>query len=174
MSIETVGRRHYLIGLPYDKRHAAKSRGCKWDPDRKAWWTGKRDVAEEVHGAVGDAKPQPKQEITGENLTVIGRAKYKGKSYLLVWHGTTRFGHGHKLAFRDGSKVFWAKGEVQITKEFRQPMTVGALLQFAAEKAAEKKGDYSHMDGRRYECDECGEWVTGGDGTRCWETVLSH
>ncbi len=27
--------------------------------------------------------------------------------------------------------------------------------------------------GRRYECQDCGDWVTAGEGT-CWETGLAH
>jgi hypothetical protein len=40
----------------------------------------------------------------------IGKANYKGRSYYLLWEGQTSLEHqGHKLAFTDESKSFWAK-----------------------------------------------------------------
>jgi hypothetical protein len=53
ITIQSEGRRHYLIGDTYPIRSAVKSAGCKWDPDRKAWWTGKYETAEELLGNVG-------------------------------------------------------------------------------------------------------------------------
>jgi hypothetical protein len=34
-------------------------------------------------------------------------AEYKGKTYRLVWQGTTKYGPRAKLAFKNGSKEFW-------------------------------------------------------------------
>lgn len=34
-------------------------------------------------------------------------ATYKGRTYLVKFTGTTKFGHKAKLAFMDGSKEFW-------------------------------------------------------------------
>ena len=147
MTITKTGRRFYLTDLPYSLRHEAKSRGCRWDPDARAWWTGKQDVADEIHSRFGDAKPAPRTEITGRDLRVIGRADYKGRTYLLVREGQTRYGYGHKLAFRDGSKVFWAKGDVRVTKRYEEPMTVGAIQDFADRMRAERENDSSYDSG---------------------------
>lgn len=46
ITIETRGRRHYLIGDTFPIKGAIKSAGCKWDPDAKAWYTGKRETAD--------------------------------------------------------------------------------------------------------------------------------
>jgi len=34
--------------------------------------------------------------------------QYKGRSYRLLWSGSTRYGDRAKLQFMDGSKEFWA------------------------------------------------------------------
>lgn len=46
ITIQSEGRRHYLIGDTYPIRSEIKAAGCRWDGDRKAWWSGKREVAE--------------------------------------------------------------------------------------------------------------------------------
>lgn len=45
LTIEKVGRRHYIVGDTYPHRKTLSTAGCKWDGDRGAWWTGKADVA---------------------------------------------------------------------------------------------------------------------------------
>ena len=181
MHVEKHGRRHYIRDLPFDQRHLARDEGCKWDPDRKMWWSGKADAAQAVVDAAGSGSSQNvPAENTGRQLEVIGRAEHKGRGYLLVWEGTTKHGPACKLAFRDGSKTFWSN-EAKVTKRFKRSMTVGALLDYAEEQKSERngtgrryEGHHSHRDGRRYECDECGEWVTSGDGSTCWETGMDH
>lgn len=46
ITIETVGRRHYVLGNTYPIRAELRSAGCKWDAERKAWWSGSRDKVE--------------------------------------------------------------------------------------------------------------------------------
>lgn len=43
-----------------------------------------------------------------------------------------------------------------------------------ARKYQEPKGYSIGKKGRRYCCDECGDWHSEGDGTRCWETGMAH
>jgi hypothetical protein len=83
-------------------------------------------------------------------------ATYKGRKYKLAWSGKTKFGEKAKLQFWDGSKEFWVDLSLVSISE-----------------------DHSHSSGnarkgRRYGCPECGEYVTRGDGSRCWETGFSH
>lgn len=42
-------------------------------------------------------------------------ATYKGKTYLLLWSGSTKYGRRAKLGFRDGTKEFWVD-EDQVSK----------------------------------------------------------
>jgi len=79
--------------------------------------------------------------LTGSS-EIIGRAEYKSHEYLMVWEGETKRGPAAKLAFRDGSKVFWASaGDYRIVRRYREPMTLRALDRFAAEKKAEREAN---------------------------------
>lgn len=192
ITIQSEGRRHYLIGNTYPIKDRLRAAGAKWDADRRAWWTGKRELAEQLAGAApaGEAGSSPSSERPTESLSsdseIAGKAQYKGKEYLLVWSGVTRRGPAAKLAFRDGSKVFWAPlGEVKITKVYqereyrgrREPgMTFGRLERLREEYAqAKREGNEDGIpNGRRYCCEECGEFVVRGDGSSCWETGCAH
>ena len=191
ITIETEGRRHYLIGNTYPIKDRLRAAGAKWDGDRRAWWTGKRELAEKLVGAstAVESGSRPSSERPSDSLSsdseIAGKAQYKGKEYLLVWSGDTRRGPAAKLAFRDGSKVFWAPlGEVRITKVYeareyrgrREPgMTFGRLERLRKEYSEAKRqgNDDGIPNGRRYECPECGEYVTRGEGS-CWETGCAH
>ena len=52
ITIESRGRRHYLIGNTYPIKDTIRSAGCKWDPEAKAWYSGKRDTVEGLVGRV--------------------------------------------------------------------------------------------------------------------------
>jgi hypothetical protein len=56
ITIETRGRRHYLVGDTYPIRGAIKAAGCRWDAEAKAWWSGKRETAEALVADVGAGK----------------------------------------------------------------------------------------------------------------------
>jgi hypothetical protein len=198
ITIQSEGRRHYLLGNTYPIKDQLRSAGAHWDADRKAWWTSKRDVAERLAGGATGASDAAGASggtdgCTGasdrltEDSRIAGKAIYKGKPYILVWSGDTRRGPAAKLAFADGSKVFWASlTEVQITKRYQErenyrtgrtePMTFGRLQRLRAEfqRAKAEGNDDGIPNGRRYCCDECGEWVTRGDGSSCWETGAAH
>jgi hypothetical protein len=48
ISIEKIGRRHYLRNTPYSVKDTLFNAGCKWDSQEKSWWTGKRELAESL------------------------------------------------------------------------------------------------------------------------------
>lgn len=52
---------------------------------------------------------------------VIGTGKYRGRSYLILFMGNTKFGHRAKLAFTDGSKVFWAEASEVSAVTYHSP-----------------------------------------------------
>lgn len=117
IQIVTEGRRHYLRGDTYQMRDQLRAAGAKWDPDQRCWWTGKRDVAERLAGASSES-PAASDHLDRDSK-VAGKAAYKGRQYLLVWEGETKRGRACKLAFSDGSKVFWADAsEVTVTKRY--------------------------------------------------------
>lgn len=171
IEIKSEGRRHYIVGNTFAIKDQLRSAGAKWDADRRAWWTGKREVAEQFIGATGassDAAPdsRPAGESIADNTTIAGKAQYQGKEYLLLWSGQTKRGIAAKLAFPDGSRVFWAElDQVRVTKTYqdreyrgrREPgMTFGRLRglreQFAAEKQEERQlGAKNGLVGKRSE-----------------------
>lgn len=166
IQIDSQGRRHYLRGNTYPIKDALRDAGCKWDGAEKAWWTGKREVAERLLAAAVTA-PQvssaprsdagKREETVGKNTAVIGRGSYKDQPCLVLWLGATSRGQGAKLAAIDGGRIWWADAAlVTITKRYaerecpggygrgtvREPMTFGRLQllreRSAKERAAEK------------------------------------
>jgi len=179
VTIETVGRRHYLRGNTYPIKDRLRNAGAHWDPEQRAWWTAKREVAEGAIGAADTAIEQRNERERTEGVdksaaVIRGKAAYKGKTYLLLWSGETKRGPAAKLCFRDGSKVFWADGpEVQIIKTYREPLSIAKLDRLAEEYRYQREHDGERRPGTRYECEECGDWVTAGEGS-CWETGMAH
>lgn len=162
ITADKQGRRIYLRGDTYPVRDQLRAAGAKWDADARCWYTGKQATADEIITKVGAGATTAAQpgaaEATSDRLTddseVSGRARYKGREYLLVWEGDTRRGPAAKLAFLDGSSVFWAShGEYEVTKRYQArrirgrscPMTFGRLTrlreEFAEQRQAEHEAD---------------------------------
>jgi len=183
IEIRTEGRRHYLRGDTYPLKDALRAAGCKWDADAKAWWTGKRETAEQLAaqlGASSSAAPsvetaeRPQAQAPGLDATVAGRAQYKGKTYYVagrVARGRThwddelravesRDGSRLLLYFRDGSSQFWAAADaVQILKSYRRPTTIQGLRDYADQRKAEDRGEA--------ECPTCERHCTCGTDRFC-------
>jgi len=129
LTIEKTGRRYYIVGNTYAIKDQLRDAGCKWDGERKAWWTSKRDIADKFSGDV--AEPVKTQAL---DTMVSGRATYQGKTYYVVWSGYTRSGeYAVKLCFRDGTKEFWAKdtSAVAVTATYRERRTIRSLREYA-------------------------------------------
>lgn len=188
ITVQSEGRRHYLIGNTYPIKDQLRSAGAKWDGDRRAWWTGKKELAEKLAGSVAapaDAAPASERtDSLTEDSRIAGKATYKGKPYILVWEGETRRGRATKLAFADGTKIFWADAsEVTVTKRYEEReyrgriehMTFGRLQRLREKfaRAREQGYDDGVVDGQTYECSECGDRVVRGQGS-CWETGAPH
>ena len=84
ITIEKTGRRYYFVGNTYPIKDALRSAGAKWDADRRAWYTGKADVAERFSGAraAGSDGSEPRRESPG--LGAIGDNKVDGESTRLI------------------------------------------------------------------------------------------
>lgn len=179
-TVAQEGRRFYLLGLPFEAKDRAKALGCKFDWDRKCWWTGKRDVAEQVAGSVATSSdsepkssPSSDRPAPGRDQVVAGKVEYKGRTYYLagrINRGrthyddrvdaiTTRDGSRYLVCFRDGSKSFWAdRAECKVIKSYSRPQTIGQLLDFAA-KAKDAGGVDAYLTKRAHEsgrCRDCG------------------
>jgi len=199
ITVERVGRRSYLTGNTYPVKDAIRNAGGHWDAERKAWWLGDdvkaRSIAQQSAGAAttssnSSGAEAPKREAPGLEATVAGRAEYKGKTFYVagrvirgrthwddqVGEVTSRDGSSVLLYFRDGSSSFWAKtADVRVVKSYRKPTTIKSLRDFAerAKEARAQGNDDGIPNGATYECEECGERVTRGQGS-CWETGCAH
>lgn len=166
-SLRKEGKRVYFVGAPFSAKDVLKQNGCRWDPDAKQWWTGSAEKAAEllviVNNGNGNGNADADANAGNGNgngngndagasidrnaAVIIGSAKYKGRTYRLLFYGETKRGLGAKLAFRDGSKVFWADGNaVEVTKRYRSKQSIVGLERFAAEA----------RDGTSGACAECG------------------
>lgn len=175
ITIETVGRRHYITGNTYPMKDQIRAAGCHWDGERRAWWTAKRDVADRFAGAEAPAAEATNQS-GGDNTVVAGSATYQDKTYYIVGRvvrGRTRWddrvdmvtakdGARVLLAYRDGSRTFWAPtgfdptattihprdigGEdcARIVRRYSKPQTIGGLRRFAADLKAGKIATCRH------------------------------
>jgi hypothetical protein len=171
--LKQVGQRIYLIGNTYPVRNLIRESGGKWDPVEKLWYVGLqvRERAEQI-AAMIDAQPVTQQEhpeFDRKRTPIKGRAKYKGKGgYLVLWEGMTRRGsEAVKLAFRDGSKTFWADAaQVTITKRYgREDYRTGRIeyptlesLDWYAKKARERETNGEES------CWRCAKYCTCSQG----------
>lgn len=191
ITVERVGRRSYLRGNTYPIKDRLRSAGAHWDADQRAWWIGSDEAARKLAEASapttapsGDA-PKTDSAAPGPEAVVAGKAAYKGRAYYVA--GRVERGRTHYddrvspvmsrdqsrvlLYSRDGKLSFWAPhDQAGIVKSYDRPQTIGRLQRFAAESRASGGGIPA---GRTYECEECGERVTSGQGS-CWETGAAH
>lgn len=164
VTIEKRGRRYYLRGNTFPIKEQLRSAGCKWDPNERAWWTGKKEIANKFSGTTPATKSGTKDAAPGQDATVAGRAKYRGKSYYLA--GRVQLGRTHwddtvasvtsrdrsrtLLYFRDGSRQFWANSALVTTeRRYDKPQTIGGLARFAKQM---RENDGVHPDA----CPNCG------------------
>lgn len=154
ITIESRGRRHYLVGNTFAIKDRLRAAGFHFDGDNRAWWTSKRELTESLAGSAPAV--QPRDDARGLDTDVIGRAEYKGRSYYVIWEGQTQRGYAAKLVFRDGSKTFWANGgEYQITKRYQNKKTIKDLQEYA--QAAREGRDLAEEKAiRTNRCRECG------------------
>ena len=163
MELSTEGRRTYITGDTYPIRAQLLAAGAKWDPARKAWWCGKREVAEQLiaglNGAASPAEPQGKDSEPYEG-EVRGKAEYKGRQYYVRWYGTTKRGEAFRLVTLDAKVDFWADAsQCRWTKHYEKKGAYG--------KRDERYGSYPTLAGiRRFIEREKRE--TKETGIDCW------
>jgi hypothetical protein len=165
LTIEKVGRRHYVIGNTYPIKDKLRAAGCSWDSDRKQWYTGKADLAEKIAALETSDAPAAKETVDLDAHVIKGSALYKGKSYYVLAISEDQYGNARsaKLCFRDGSTVFWGKSEngLQIQKCYREPRSINGLRAYAEKRRAEQAGTSA--------CPACAKYCTCSQGfcTHC-------
>lgn len=142
MELKKIGRRHYAMNAPFELKEKLKEMGCTFDWDRKAWWTGKAEVAEKIRlmalqAASGDGggTQRPAETISLDAHAIRGRATYKGASYFVLYHNDGQGGakRATKLCSRDGQRVFWAGDMTQlvIEKLYAKPRSIAGIRAYA-------------------------------------------
>ncbi len=108
MSIDVTkkGERFLIRGYTYPIKEDLKKLGCKWDKAEKAWITEDVKVARQLRD------DPPKETVAVEAAVVVAKASYKDREYPVIH----RKGEGMKLAFTDGSAVFWVKEGAEIVE----------------------------------------------------------
>jgi hypothetical protein len=160
LTIEKVGRRHYVIGNTYPVKDKLRAAGCSWDSDRKQWYTGKADLAEKI-AALEIVDVEPKTETVDlDAAVIIGRANYKGRAYyvLATWGNERGYVSKAKLCFRDGSCVFWAHADngLELTTRYQTAKSINGLRAYAEKRRAEQAGTSP--------CPTCAKYCTCSQG----------
>lgn len=142
MNIEKIGRRFYFRGAPFAAKDILRRGGAKWDPAERAWWTGKQEIADELAGKIAN-NPDQEERLDRNARVLQGRAAYQGNTFFLLAEGVSRqTGKPYaKLAYKDGSRVFWAKDatQVRVITRYQEPKSLEALQSFMARKAKERE-----------------------------------
>lgn len=153
VTIEKTGRRYYLIGNTFAIKDAIKDAGGHFDGERKAWWLSNAAEAERLITEASDksrdtVKAKNEAGISTDDECIIGRVEYNSKNYYLLYDGHKDGKKIRKLAFTDGSKVFWPKDadNVTIKSKYQNKRSIDDLRAFA-EKA---------KSGQAGTCDNCG------------------
>ncbi len=151
ITIEKTGRRYYLIGNTFAIKNQLRDAGCKWDAERRAWWTSNAEIAAQFSGEV-KPKEKSEDELRDERAKrpCTGKADYKGRSYYIIGH--SRDGQKFCLTTLDCSIEFWAEREAcNVTKTYHARtegrgrwerevhQTVGGIRRFIEQSKREEK-----------------------------------
>lgn len=111
ITLQSEGRRIYLVGNTFAAKDQIKAIGGHWDADRKAWWVGSqnREAAEKI------ASDAPKQDYVPTPIKrsdrVFRKVRYAGKNggaartyYVVAESRSGKF----RLTTLDMSIDFWA------------------------------------------------------------------
>jgi hypothetical protein len=111
------------------------------------WWisTTKKAEVEAILARTANQAPAP-----DTNITVLGKARYKGRDYYVRWVGTCKNGeYKARLCTLDGKLDFWVKAaqphdtspppEVgRVVKLYQEPRTLSSLQRFIEERRQEE------------------------------------
>jgi hypothetical protein len=168
ITLQTEARRIYFVGDTFAIKDKIKSLGGHWDGDRRAWWIGSGKTEEATQliaacNAPASAVATSEKPKVSDDSKVVAKAKYKGRTYYVLWMGMTRSGtEKARLTVLDGSIDFWADlSACEIVKRYQprehtyrghattQYTTLGGIRRFIEEqREGERTGNI---------CAECGK-----------------
>lgn len=177
-TITVEGRRVYIQTRYGDPCVPALKRlGAHWEPKTKRWWITSAKKAY-VEAAVASTAGQPNEVDADRPVTVVGKARYKGRNYYVRWVGQCRSGdYKARLCSLDGKIDFWATaarphefhvtgdGDVaRITKTYQEARSLDSIRRYIERlKEAETSGAGSKPDEDCY-LGANGEWLVRGCG----------
>lgn len=150
--ITVEGRRVYIQTRYGDPCVPALKRlGAHWDVQTKRWWITSAKKSQ-VEQAITNTAGQQNTADAEQSITVVGKARYKGRDYYVRWYGMCKNGeYKARLCSLDGKLDFWVPvaqvheldvtgdGAVaRITKVYQEPRSLESIRQFVA-KAKEKE-----------------------------------
>lgn len=179
IGLEEAGSRIYITGESYGIKDRLKNAGCHWDADRRQWWIGKAKRAEIDSIVKSAGTTHPKTESPNE-IKVIGKARYKGRSYYIRWIGECKSGeYKARLTTLDAKIDFWAKaarpheltqidgnGDIARTEKiYQESKTLSSIQRFLNEIKQDEE-DKKNGAAETKICWECGCSFTRLDASR--------
>lgn len=177
-TISVEGRRVYIQTRYGDPCVPALKRlGAHWEPQTKRWWLTSAKKAE-VEAAVAASAGKPNEADAEREVTVVGKARYKGRNYYVRWVGQCKSGdYKARLCSLDGKIDFWAKaaqpheysvngdGDVaRITKTYQEARSLDSIRRYIERlKEAEQSGAGAKPDEECYLGPD-GQWLVRGCG----------
>lgn len=164
VTTERVGRRTYMRGNTYPIKDALRNAGAHWDPEQKAWWIGSDAKAQEL------AQLSPAAAATAPAAASAPSAPLTGVVLIT----------GNTFMVREDLKALggrWIPEKKSWEVPAKNAAAARALVDHGSRSvpsAAPQKvtPPQGYPKYRRYECEECGEYVT--PGSSCWETGMRH
>ncbi|SRR5581483_7428621 len=174
--ITVEGRRVYIQTRYGDPCVSALKRlGAHWDGESKRWWLTSAKKAE-VEKAIAASAGKPNTAEAEREVTVVGKARYKGRNYYVRWVGQTKSGdYKARLCSLDAKLDFWVKaaqpheyqidgsGDVaRVTKTYEEARSLDGIRRYierlkeAKDSGAGEKPDEECYLGPR------GEWLVKG------------
>lgn len=108
ITVTKKGEKFLIRGYTYPIKDKLKALGCQWNSRAGCWYTEDVEVAKELRDN------PPKETVEMDAKVVIAKARYKDREYPVIWIKDL----GMKLAFTDGTAVFWAKEGGFILEEY--------------------------------------------------------
>lgn len=175
VTIAKAGRRYYIEGNTYAIKDQLRDAGCKWDPQRRAWWTGKQEIADRFAGgeATSSEPQQPKKEDPS-SVKIVGKAKYKGRTYYVRYVGQTKRGYAARLTSLDGSIDFWAaaaeawgrqhdgSGDVAVIVKMYEPREYCGRLEYMTLAGLQRFVEQAKTAKTTGECPKCQRMMDAG------------
>jgi hypothetical protein len=124
------------------------------------------DLSKQHNTHTGDPTMTTTSTISNGTITATYKQLKNGAWGMRV-KGIVLAGEQITVTKKDGSSKVETIGRVLWTGE-------GISICTIQRAATGSRGYTGHRNGRRYECDECGELVTAGDRSACWETGCTH